>query len=415
MHISNDKKKLIENSIAIALTQVVSYIIPLISLPYLSRVLGVEKFGLVFWAQSCIMYFIIFTEYGFNLSSVREIAINKNNINKISEIFNSVLFIKLFLIAISLSILSIIIILVPKFNSEWLLFYLTFFMVIGNSIYPMWFFQGIEHMKYITFLNILTKSIFLILIFCFIRKPSDYIYVAVLNSLGFLISGIIAILIAVIKFKVKLFIPSKETIIKEFKSSTEFFFARASETLYTNTNSFLLGIVANPVLVGYYVAAEKICNAVRYLMDPIGVTLYPYMSKSKNIKLYKKILYISLLIIFLICIFVYFFSPKIIVLFYGRAMYPAYKILQIFCITIFISVFSGLIGYPFLGALGFPNIVNRSLPIAAGIQILILFLFYIAGVLNIKTITYLTILPYSIMLIIRLYSILKLKLWSYND
>ena len=64
----SDKKNLLENAMAIALTQIVTYVIPLISLPYLSRVLGVEKFGLVFWAQACIQYFIMITEYGFNFS-----------------------------------------------------------------------------------------------------------------------------------------------------------------------------------------------------------------------------------------------------------------------------------------------------------------------------------------------------------
>ena len=75
MKSKSDKRVLIENTISIAITQILTYVMPLISLPYLSRVLGVEKFGLVFWAQACIQYFMLITEYGFNWSASIEISI----------------------------------------------------------------------------------------------------------------------------------------------------------------------------------------------------------------------------------------------------------------------------------------------------------------------------------------------------
>ena len=169
MSAKSNKKKLFENVIAIGLTQVITYVIPLVSLPYLSRVLGVEKFGLVFWAQACIQYFMLITEYGFNWSASREIAIAKDDKEKISEVFNSVMGVKFILIILCFIVLFLLVLFVPKFNNEWLLFFLTFFMVIGNAIYPIWYFQGIEHMKYVTFLKIVSQSVFLILIFIFIK------------------------------------------------------------------------------------------------------------------------------------------------------------------------------------------------------------------------------------------------------
>ena len=127
-------KQLTENFVAIALTQIISYVIPLISLPYLARVLGAEKFGLVYWAQSLITYFCIITDFGFGLSAVKEISIHRNDHDKINQIFSSILFVKLCLIFICFIILTVLIIFIPKFNNEMLLFYLTFFMVIGNAI-----------------------------------------------------------------------------------------------------------------------------------------------------------------------------------------------------------------------------------------------------------------------------------------
>ncbi len=409
---TNDKIKLIENFIAMVVTQIVTYVMPFISLPYLSRVLGVEKFGLVFWAQSCMVYFIILTDYGFNLSAVREIAINRNDKYAVSNIFNSVMVVKFILILISFCILTLLILIVPQFKQEWLLFYLTFFMVIGNALYPIWYFQGIEHMKYVTFLKIVSQSIFIILIFIFIKSPSDYYYVAILNSLGFIISGVLSIFIAIKRFDLKIFIPDSKSIIDQFRYSSEFFFAKASETLYTNTNSFILGLIATPVFVGYYVSAEKIFQAVHMLTAPIGITLYPYIAKSRNVQLYKKVFTPTLIFILLVSVIIYFIAPHLITIFYGQEMLPAYKILRIFSVTVIFSATSGLIGYPLVAAMGHTKIVNYSLTIAAFIHIIMLSILYLIKFLNIKTIAWLTILPYAIMLSIRVYGVIKYNLWS---
>ena len=412
MKSKSDKRVLIENTISIAITQILTYVMPLISLPYLSRVLGVEKFGLVFWAQACIQYFMLITEYGFNWSASREISIAKNDQNKISEIFNSVMGVKFILICICFIILSILIFFVPKFHKEWILFYLTFFMVIGNAIYPVWYFQGIEQMKYITFLKIVSQSIFLILIFVFIKNPENYLYVALLNSLGFMIAGIISVISAQKRFGLKLYIPTWIAVKKEFKNSFEYFTANIANTIYTNTNSFILGIVASPLLVGYYVAAEKIFWAIHMLTSPIATAIYPQISKNKNIKLYKKIFYPTIFAMFLISVFVYILSKQIILIFYGNEMLEAYKILRIFCITVLFSSISGLIGYPLLGAMGYSKVVNRSLPVAALVHIIMLSTLYFFNILDVLSIAYLTILPYTIMLVIRILGIIKYNLWN---
>ena len=91
---SEAKRNLLENFLSLGALQIVGYIIPLINLPYLSRILGVEKFGLVFFAFAFMQYFIMLTDYGFGLSATREIAINRHNSNNISNIFSAVTFIK---------------------------------------------------------------------------------------------------------------------------------------------------------------------------------------------------------------------------------------------------------------------------------------------------------------------------------
>ena len=260
----NDKKKrLLDNFLSLGALKIFTYVLPMITLPYVSRVLGAEKFGLVYFAVAFVQYFNIITDFGFGLSATREIAINRHNKNNLSNIFSAVTWAKIVLLVISFIIFCCILLLIPKLRENWLIFVLSFLAVIGNVIYPVWFFQGMERMKYITFLNILARTIFLILIFIFVKQQSDYMLIPILTFIGSLISGLIGMYFAIKHLSAKLYIPSWNAIKKQLKYSSEFFLSRASLSIYTNTNTFFLGLITSNLLVGYYVAAEKIYNAIR--------------------------------------------------------------------------------------------------------------------------------------------------------
>ena len=259
---SKEYKRILENMISLTGLQFASYILPLITLPYLTLVLGPEKFGLTQYAISLITYFQFFTDYGFNLSATRELAICRDDNQKISQIFSSVMFIKLCLCILSFIILLLIVMFIPKFNEDSYVYILTFGMVIGYMLFPTWLFQGLEYMRYTSILNIIGKIVFTVLIFIFIHDTTDYMLVPLINSLGYILVGILGIYIALTKFNIKITIPSIRDIKYHLREGWYVFISTIAINMYTTTNTFLLGLLTNNTLVGYYSIAEKIILAV---------------------------------------------------------------------------------------------------------------------------------------------------------
>jgi len=315
---SNDKKRLLSNFFSLASLQGVNYILPLLTFPYLVRVLGVEYFGLLAFATAVVTYFNIITDYGFNLTATREISIHRENKEKVIEIFSAVMSIKFMLMLLSFLLLIALVFSFEKFSNKWEVYLLTFGMVVGQVLFPVWFFQGMERMKYITYLNIIAKVIFTVAIFVFVKEQSDFYLVPFFTSLGFIVVGVLSLWIIYKEFDIRFRVQSFETLKYYLLDGWDIFVSRIFVSLYTTTNMIILGLLTNNSIVGYYAIAEKIINAIAGLFIPINQTLYPYMVKvfEKNKNEFQLLTYrisqlflISSIILFFI---LYFFSTEII-------------------------------------------------------------------------------------------------------
>ena len=187
--------------------------------------------------------------------------------------------IKFVLMIISFILLLVLIFTFSKFREDYEIFILMFGMVIGQVLFPQWFFQGMESMKYITFLNILSKVIFTIAIFIFIHKSNDYWKVPLFNSLGSIVAGVIALYIIFKDFKIKFSFQRLNILKHYFIDGWYLFLSSFAGSFYRNFNTLVLGFLTNNLYVGYYSIAERIVKIIQTLQSIAGNTLFPYFSK----------------------------------------------------------------------------------------------------------------------------------------
>ncbi len=333
---NKDTKRVFVNFLSLSVLQGANLLLPLLTFPYLVRVLGIEGFGLIQFALATVAYFEILTDYGFDLSATRQVSIHRNDKEKVISIYSSVLTIKAVLSLISFALLALLVFSFNKFSDFFMIYLLTFGRVIGHWIFPVWFFQGMEKMKISTYLNLTAKFIFTVAIFLFVKDEKDILLVPIFNSLGFIVAGIIAIIEIRFAFGVSFKFQSKTVLIEHLKDGWHIFLSRIYVNIYTTTNTFLLGVMTNNLIVGYYSVAAKIVEAFNSIFIPANSALFPYMSKLYHDNLQKfyamvrqmNVIYlVSAFVIFLVSLFLGKFAIEIVNGKFDDEIYIIYLIL----------------------------------------------------------------------------------------
>lgn len=272
------RHEVVKNTALLYTVQVGSYVFPLLTIPYLSHVLGPSKIGLVAFAQSFVAYFLMATEYGFNLTATRSIAVNRDDPDAVSRTFNSVMAAKALLCGLSFAAMVVIVGLVPKFRADWVLYLVSFLAVIGNLLFPIWLYQGLQVLQHVAARDLGAKFLSLIAIFVFIHHESDYILTAGIQSGALAVAGLIGLVMVPRLTKVRFQFPAWSEIVARLREGAPMFISMAAMTLYSSTNVFILGLVSTSAEVGYYSSASRLTIALRMLVGPVVGALYPHIS-----------------------------------------------------------------------------------------------------------------------------------------
>lgn len=274
----SSKARLIDNFLSLYLLQGLNYLIPMAVFPYLLRVLGVGTYGLVAFSQAFAQYFIILTDYGFNLSATRHIAKNRNDANEVRAMFWQVMIIKAALGFLGIAILALVVLLVPRFRHDSPFFLCAYIVVIGNILFPQWYFQGMEKMRYISAVTGTAKIISACLLFVFVHEPKDGLLAVIIQSGGMVLAGVLGFGLAVRELGGRLTVSSKTDFLATLTDGWHLFLSTAAISLYTNTNLVLVGLLAGNVEAGYFSAAEKLVRATTGLISPATQAFFPHVN-----------------------------------------------------------------------------------------------------------------------------------------
>lgn len=371
------KKVLISNFLSLSSVQALNYILPLVTVPYLVRVLGPETYGLIAFAQAFIGYFGLLTDYGFNLSAPRKISVNRDDKEKISTIFSSIIILKMAFMALSFFMLCLLVFSIQRFREEWLLYMFTFCMLIGNVLFPSWLFQGMERMKQIAVLNILAKTIFTISIFVFIKSRTDYIYIPLINALGGMCIGLMSLHIIKKEFGIGIKIPSIDAMKHELKEGWHIFVSTIAISLYTISNTFILGLFTNNTIVGYYSAGEKIIRAALNLLGPLSQTIYPHISKLASesreaaLNFLRNLIKLVSGITFVLSVSIFFLSSLMSDIILGHQYKESIPVIRILSFLPFVVGLSNIFGIQIMLNFGMKRLFTRTLVIASIINIIL--------------------------------------------
>ena len=389
--------RFLENFSCLTFLYIFNLLVPFFTYPYVIRVLGVELYGSIIFAQAIVMYFSQIIEFGFNISATKSISENIGNRKVISEIVSSVLLLKFLLWAICLFFIFVSMLVFSELRNNKLLYIFAFSMTFRDLLFPQFYFQGIEKMKYITLINVFVRSLFLVSVFWIIKEQSDYLKLPLLNGIGAMLGGIIALYIVFVKERIRFTLPSKEIIKSYFRDSFVIFSTKLSYYFRDQTALILVGIIFSKAVVTYYDLAVKIIGLFVTIYHSVPNSILPRLIKTRNTNFAKIIFRLTIITGILYSIFVVIFSNFITHFLGGEELLPAVPYLRLFSVsTVFFAL--NLLLNNYLVINGYKNLMLRSTIFSLSFFVLSLFTLFI------RTDLYLLIIFFLLSIILETFS-----------
>lgn len=343
---SKEVKTVIQNLGYLSLLQVAGYIFPFITMPYLARVIGTTGFGKIAFASAIICWVQTIADWGFLYTATRDVAQNRDDSVKVSGIFSNVLWSRLLLTAVALLVLVVCILLIPSFRQDYDIILITFLMVPGHVLFPDWFFQAIEKMKYTTYFNLAIKFLFTILVFVCIRQETDYILQPLLTSIGYIICGVVSMVLILNKWGYRLSSPQWKSIWNTIKGSADVFLNNLMPNLYNSFSTMLLGSIAGATANGIYDGGNKFASTATQFQNVLSRAFFPFLSRRiDKAGLFAKI---NMLTGLATAVLLYILAPWIIKIFLAPEFSESIIVLRIFAISVVFLVMSNTYGTNYL-------------------------------------------------------------------
>lgn len=350
----------LKNASYLTLFEVMRMAMPFIALPYLFRVVGEEHYGTVVFAQAIVALFALFINFGLDISAVRDVAIHRSQPERLNHIFSAVIFIKSALALLVAGVLALAIHLIPALGAISTLLAYAFIACIADIFLPVWYYQGRENMKILTIVRFLSIAFYTASIFLFIHREEDYPLIALLQSLGLLLSAAVSCGYVFVHDRIRLRVPPTATLVRTFRDSVPFFASRASLAVNTYMAKIMSGIFLSGSEVAAFDVAQKVLNGGMVPIQMLNQALYPNLSRSRDRGMVRSLLRpVTLLVLGTSAALFALADPIVRVLSHGE-LTEAAALLRLLCVHLLCSGFSVFLGTSVLVAFGHQRPFNVS-------------------------------------------------------
>lgn len=393
---------LFKNTAFLYLLTFSNYLFGLITIPYETRVLGPEAFGILGFAASFYTYFYVILDFGFILLGTKLIAENINDKQKLSFIVISITYAKLLILIVLLLLFIIIGLNVPYLKAH--IFTILLYLIQAGiiALVPDYLYRGIENMKMITMRTILVRFVFVCLIFVFLKRPDQYNLVPIFNIIGVSVALIWIIYDMYCNVGLRPQVIMINDVLKILKRAFPFFISRVAATIYSASNTIILGFIyPKGGMLGLYTSADKVRNLASQAASPIADSFYPYMLRTKD---YRKMFRISVfleVLILIACAVLWVYSEEFCIIVFGDQFRDAAIILRHMIPLMAVVLPSYILGFPALTPIGKVRWANRSVEIALMHQVLGVILLFAFDNVTAITLINLTFASECISIIVR--------------
>lgn len=343
--------KVAKNYIYNLIYQLLIVVVPLITTPYLSRVLGASNIGRFSYTQSITTYFILFGTIGSALYGQREIAYVQSNKRSRTNVFSEIVLLRFITVSISLVIYWKMFIVNEKYK---ILFAILCIQIIASVFDISWFFQGMEEFKLIVFRNMIIRLLGVVLLFIFVKTKND-LYIYALTYCIPLIAGNLSLWLYLPKF-VDLPTFRELNLVRHISPMLILFLPQISTQIYNVLDKTMIGQLASGISeVGYYEQSQKIIKIAITLVTSVGTVVMPYMAAAIGQGQYKKItdsIFKSFKFVFCLSFAlsggIIAISDKFVPWFFGNGFEKVSTLMIIFAPIIVVIGVSNVLGIQFL-------------------------------------------------------------------
>ena len=310
-------------------------ITPLLVVPYIVSICGIENYGKTSIALAISFLMMVFIDYGSDIIGVRNAAVNRDDHEQLEQIFVTTFSAKLILLVLVLTFSSLLFCFVPFFSSEKKLFFLGLPILIGQFINPTWFLQGIENFKWITILTIISKLIFLFGIFFFITQKGDYVYINLWWGTGTILAHGIAFIYVLKKHTFSFQKTQKTEVVQLLKGNFSMFSSQIFVSLQMYAPIMLLGFFGNNLMAGSYKIVEQIIVVFKTYIILFFNFIYPRVcfliekNLKQGLRFWKTYNGINFFFIGLSMFIIYLFSDKAIAYFSKKDIHEISSLLRL--------------------------------------------------------------------------------------